>query len=144
MHSALFVHCMLPYMQPTESKELKALSFKMPLLLTSAFEKHVGNLKALSVNGACIQFGPGDCIVTLTLRYGYIPKVLSAPFWAQVMTLQVASPIQLPERSPIGMLCVLFGHCGQPASFVWPSSCLSAMQALKKAIQSWSRDCCNG
>lgn len=80
MHSALFVHCMLPYMQPTESKELKALSFKTPLLLTSAFEKHVGNLKALSVNSACIQFGPGDCIVTLTLRYGYIPKVLSAPF----------------------------------------------------------------
>lgn len=80
MHYALFVHYMLPYMRPTESKELKALSFKKPLLLTLAFEKHVGNLKALSVNSDCIQFGLGDCMVMLMLRYGYIPKVLSAPF----------------------------------------------------------------
>ncbi len=35
-----------------------------------------------------MQFGPNDCMVRLTPRLGYTPKVLSTPFRAQVITIQ--------------------------------------------------------
>lgn len=42
----------------------------------------------LSVNSACMEFGMNDCMVRLTPRHGYTPKMLSTLFRAQVITLQ--------------------------------------------------------
>ncbi len=50
--------------------------------------KRVGDLHALSVNTACMQFGPNNCMVRLTPRLSYTPKVLPNPFRAQVITIQ--------------------------------------------------------
>lgn len=33
---------------------------------------------------SCLDFGPNDCRVILKPRHGYVPKVLSTPFRAQV------------------------------------------------------------
>ncbi len=47
----------------------------------------VGDLQALSINLACLEFGPNDSKVVLKPRLGYVPKVLSTPFRAQVIAL---------------------------------------------------------
>lgn len=77
-----------PPFEPAGSSDIKVLSFKTALLLALACGKRVGDLHALSVNSACMQFGPNDCMVRLVPRLGYTPKVLSTPFRAQVITLQ--------------------------------------------------------
>ncbi|KAL0188183.1 hypothetical protein M9458_015282, partial [Cirrhinus mrigala] len=77
-----------PPFEPAESSDMKVLSFKTALLLALACGKRVGDLHALSVSSACMQFGPNDCMVRPTPRPGYTPKVLSTPFRAQVITIQ--------------------------------------------------------
>ncbi|KAL0146542.1 hypothetical protein M9458_058173 [Cirrhinus mrigala] len=77
-----------PPFEPAESSDMKVLSFKTALLLALACGNRVGDLHALSVSSACMQFGPNDCMVRLTPRPGYTPKVLSTPFRAQVITIQ--------------------------------------------------------
>ncbi|KAL0149886.1 hypothetical protein M9458_054817, partial [Cirrhinus mrigala] len=77
-----------PPFEPAESSDMKVLFFKTALLLTLACGKRVGDLHALSVSSPCMQFGPNDCMVRLTPRPGYTPKVLSTPFRAQVITIQ--------------------------------------------------------
>ncbi len=47
----------------------------------------VGDLQALSINLACLEFGPNDSKVILKPRLGYVPKVLSTLFRAQVIAL---------------------------------------------------------
>lgn len=44
-------------------------------------------MQALSVSVSCLEFGPNDYRVVLKPRHGYVPKVLSTPFRAQVITL---------------------------------------------------------
>ncbi len=68
------------------------LSFKTALLLALACGKRVGDLHALSMNTACMEFGKNDCIVRLQPRRGNLPKVLSILFRAQVITLQAFAP----------------------------------------------------
>lgn len=41
----------------------------------------------MSVSALCLEFGPNDCRVILKPRQGYVPKVLSTPFRAQVIPL---------------------------------------------------------
>jgi hypothetical protein len=81
-----------PPFEPAESSDIKVLSFKTALLLALACGKRVGDLQALSVNSACMQFGPGDCMVRLLPKRGYSPKVLSTPFRAQVITIPAFCP----------------------------------------------------
>ncbi len=50
-----------------------------------------------------LQFGPNDCKVILKPRHGYVAKVLSIPFRAQVISL-LALPIKDGEQGPY-MLC---------------------------------------
>ncbi len=62
----------------------------------------------LSVNSACLEFGPNDSKVILKQRLGYVPKVLSTPFRAQVIVLSV-----LPTESllcPVRALKVYIEH----------------------------------
>lgn len=65
------------------SSLLKLLCF-LPLLRLSALE-----ICRLSVNADC--FVPGDCCVTLWPRPGFVPKSLSTPFKAQVISLPALS-----------------------------------------------------
>ncbi|KAL0177571.1 hypothetical protein M9458_026465, partial [Cirrhinus mrigala] len=81
-----------PPFEPLLSAELKVLSFKTALLLALACGKRVGDLHALSTNTACMEFGKDDCMVRLQPKLGYVPKVLSTSFKAQVITLRAFAP----------------------------------------------------
>ncbi len=41
---------------------------------------------------SCLEFGPNDSKVVLKPRLGYVPKVLSTPFGAQVIAFSTFSP----------------------------------------------------
>lgn len=89
--------------EPLQSIGLKALSLKTALLLALASVKRVGDLQALSMSPNCLEFGPNDSRVVLKPRHGYVPKVLSTPFRAQVVTL---SALQNTEEDPgLNLLC---------------------------------------
>ncbi len=81
-----------PPFEPLQSTSLRDLSLKNILLLALASVKQVEDLQALSINPACREFGPNDSKVVLNPRLGYVPKVLSAPFRAQVIALSALSP----------------------------------------------------
>ncbi len=81
-----------PPFETLQSSSLRALSLKTALLLALALVKRVGYLQALSVNPACQEFGPNYSMVVLKPRLGYVPKVLSTPFRAQVIALSALSP----------------------------------------------------
>ncbi len=66
---------------------IHSFSFKPALLLALASVKRVGDLQALSVNLAHLEFGPNDPKVVLKPRLGYLPKVLSTLFRARVIVL---------------------------------------------------------
>ncbi len=88
----------LPF-EPLQSSSLRVLSLKTALLLALASVKRVGDLQALSFNPTCLEFGPNDSKVILKPRLGYVPKVLSTPFRAQVIALSALSPRQA-ARNP--------------------------------------------
>ena len=81
-----------PPFEPFRSADLKHLSLKTTL-----------DLHALSVSAPCLEFGPNDCRVVLKPRHGYVPKVLSTPFRAQVISL-AALPSPEDERDA-NLLC---------------------------------------
>lgn len=61
----------------------------------------VEELQELSVNISCLDFGPKDCKVILKPRH--VPKVLSTPFKAQVITflaLLDSLPMLMPGLCP--------------------------------------------
>ncbi len=89
-----------PPFEQLQSTSLRALSFKTALLLALAQVKRVGDLQALSINPACIEFRPNDSKVFLKPRLGYVPKVLSTPFRAQVIALSALSPSAWPGIVP--------------------------------------------
>ncbi len=60
-----------------QSTSLRVLSLKTTLLLALASAKRVRDLQALSINPACLEFGPNDSRVVLKPRLGYVPKVCS-------------------------------------------------------------------
>ncbi len=82
---------------------LRSLSLKTALLLALASVKRVGDLQALSISPACLEFGPNDSKVVLKPRHGYVPKVLSTPFRAQVITLSALPPSE--EDRELSLLC---------------------------------------
>ncbi len=77
--------------EPLQSSSFRALLLKTALLLALALVKRIGDLQALSVNPACLEFGPNDSKVVLKPRLGYVPKMLSTPFRAQVIVLSAQS-----------------------------------------------------
>ncbi len=89
-------HC--PYMGSTHSAESppfellqSTLSLKTALQLVLALVNRIGDLQALSVSPTCLKFGPSNSKVILKPKHGYVPKVLSTPFRAQVITLSAPS-----------------------------------------------------
>lgn len=81
-----------PHFEPLQSTHLHSLSLKTTLLLALASVKQMGDLQALSVSPTCLEFGPSDSKVILKPRLGYVHKVLSTPFRAQVITFSVVPP----------------------------------------------------
>ncbi|KAL0152267.1 hypothetical protein M9458_051990, partial [Cirrhinus mrigala] len=73
--------------EPLSDADLKTLTLKSALLLALVSVKRIGDLQALSISPSCLEFGPGDSKVILKPRHGYVPKVPSIPFRAQVVTL---------------------------------------------------------
>ncbi len=92
-----------PPFEPLQSTNLRSLSLKTALLLALASVKRVGDLQALSISPACLEFGPNDSKVILKPRHGYVPKVLSTPFRAQVITLSALPPSE--EDRELSLLC---------------------------------------
>ncbi len=89
--------------EPLQSTDLRSLSLKTALLLALASFKRVGDLQALSTSPACLEFGPNDSKFVLKPRHGYVPKVLSTPFRAQVITLSALPPSE--EDRELSLLC---------------------------------------
>ncbi len=75
-----------------ESAPGRILTLKVTLLLALTSLKRVGDLQALSVSEMCVDFTLGLVKVTLRSRPGCVPKVLSASFHSQVVTLQSFHP----------------------------------------------------
>ncbi|XP_056614726.1 TBC1 domain family member 20 isoform X1 [Triplophysa dalaica] len=76
-----------PPFEPLDAASLRELTLKTVLLLALASAKRIGDLQALSVGADFIRFGTGDCNVTLRPKSGYVPKSMSTPFRAQVISL---------------------------------------------------------
>ncbi len=76
-----------PPFEQLQSVDLRPLTLKTPLLLALPSVKRMGDLQALSVSPSCLEFGPNDSKIILKPRHGYIPKVFSTPFRAQMITL---------------------------------------------------------
>ena len=72
-------------------------------LLALASVKRIGDLHALSVSAACMEFGPNDSRVILKPRHSYVPKSLNTPFRAQVVSLS-ALPVS-EEEGDASFLC---------------------------------------
>ncbi len=81
--------------EPLESASDRILTLKVVLLLALTSLKRVGDLQAFSDSETCMDFAPGLVKVTLRPRPGYIPKVLSASFRSQVVTLHSFHPLPL-------------------------------------------------
>ncbi|CAM4725520.1 unnamed protein product [Leuciscus chuanchicus] len=89
--------------EPLQSIDMKHLSFKTVFLLALASVKRIGDLHALSVSAACMEFGPNDSKVILKPKHGYVPKSLNTPFRAQVISL---SALPVPdEEKDASILC---------------------------------------
>lgn len=92
-----------PPFEPLISADLQPLALKTALLLALVSVKRVGDIQALLVSASCLEFGPNDSMVVLKPRHGYVPKVLSTAFRAQVGTL-LALPIAEGKQGP-NLLC---------------------------------------
>ncbi len=90
-----------PSFEPQQSVDLRPLTLKTALLLALASVKHMGDLQVQSVRPSCI--GPNDSKIILKPRHGYIPKVLSTPFRAQVITLSALHPSE--QDQGLTLLC---------------------------------------
>ncbi len=95
----------LPPFEPLQTVGLWELSLKTTLLLALASVKRVGDLQALSMNADCMQFGLGDCNITLKPKLGYVPKSLSTLFRAQVVRFLLSLQSRRLHRMPNQVLC---------------------------------------
>ncbi len=126
---------------PFQSLSLRVLTLKPALLLALASVKRVGDLQALSVNPDCLEFGP------LKPRLGYVPKVLSIPFRAQVITLSAFPPPPSLTGSQQSLLCpvrVLRIYIERSASYRSQNSFLLALVTTLKVALLRSREFLGG
>ncbi len=126
-----------PPFEPLQSTDLRSLSLKTALLLALASVKRVGDLQALSTSPACLEFGPNDSKVVLKPRHAYVPKVLSTPFRAQVITLSALPPSE--EDRELSLLCPVRTLSIPPLLGIRNSSLLASV-TTPKDIRSRSRD----
>ncbi len=63
------------------------------------YERSAGAISQTS----CLQLGPNNSKIVLRPRHGYIPKVLSTPFRAQVITLSALPTSELDQE--LNLLC---------------------------------------
>jgi hypothetical protein len=104
--------------EPLHSASFKILSLKTALLLALASVKRVGDLQALSVSPACLEFGPNDSKVVLKPRHGYVPKALYTPFRAQVITLFALPPSEGDQEfNPLCPVRALRNYIERSAAF---------------------------
>ncbi|KAI2654623.1 Transposon Ty3-G Gag-Pol polyprotein [Labeo rohita] len=89
--------------EPLSDADLKTLTLKSALLLALVSVKRIGDLQALSISPSCLEFGPGDSKVILKPRHGYVPKVPSTPFRAQVVTLSALPSLEGDQE--LSLLC---------------------------------------
>ncbi len=106
-----------PPFKSLQSSSLRILSLKAALLLALASVKRVGDLQALFVNPVCLDFGPNDSKVVLKPKLGYVPKMLSTPFRAQVITLSAFSPLTGSQESLICPVRALRIYIERSASY---------------------------
>ncbi|KAL0204548.1 hypothetical protein M9458_002566, partial [Cirrhinus mrigala] len=95
-----------PYLGPLNGLEgTEGPSFRTITEFRSSSVKRMGDLQALSVSPSCLEFGPGDSKVILKPRHGYVPKVPSTPFRAQVITLSALPSSE--EDQELNLLCLV-------------------------------------
>ncbi len=102
-----------PPFEPLQSSSLRVLSLKTAQLLALASVKRVGD----SVNPACLEFGHNHSKVVPNPRLGYVPKVLSTPFRAQVISLSAFSPLTGSQESLLCPIRVLKIYIEYSASY---------------------------
>lgn len=78
---------LLPF-KPMRSAGLRELS----LLLALASAKPVGDMYALSIDPACLLFGPNECNVMLKPKVGNVPKSLSTQFSTGILWTALLAP----------------------------------------------------
>ncbi len=120
---------------PLQSVDLRPLTLKTALLLALASVKRMGDLQALSVSPSCVEFGPNDSKIILKPRHGYIPKVLSTPFRAQVITL---SALPHSEQDQSWIYSALSGRW----EFIWsvPPLLTNRNNSLSLRLSRWIID----
>ncbi len=102
----------------------------------------------LSVSPTCLEFGPNHSKVVLKPRHGYVPKVVSTPFRAQVISLSALPPSD--EDQELNLLCpvrVLRIYLERSASFkqleqliVCFSDCTKGHPVTKQRLSRWIVD----
>lgn len=128
-----------------QSVDLRSLTLKMALLLALVSVKSVGDLQAFSVSLSCLEFGPGNSRLVLKPRHGYVPKVLSTPFMAQVVTLYVLPSSE--QHRELNLLCPVralrvYIECSAPFRqseqlFVCFGSCTKGSPVTKQRLSKW-------
>ncbi len=107
--------------------------------------QRVGEMQSLSVSASCLDFGPNDCKVVLKPRHGYVPKLLSTLFRAQVITL-LALPATNSEQGPntlcpVKALRVYFEHSSlfrqSEQLFVCFGGRSKGLPVMKQRISRW-------
>ncbi len=134
-----------PPFEPLQSWSLRVLSLKTTLLLALASVKRVGDLQALSITPACLEFRPNNSKVILKPRLGYVSKVLSTPFRAQVIALSAHPPKTPPMGSQESLLCPVraLKLYIEPRTESYNNFFLASVTALKVALL-WSREFLGG
>lgn len=79
--------------------DIRPLTLKAALLLALASVTQVGDLQALSVSPACLEFGPNDSKFFLKSRHGYIPNLCSERSGEHIITLFVLPPSEDDQES---------------------------------------------
>ncbi len=92
-----------PPFEPLQSVDLRNLMLKTALLLALSSVKCMGDMQTLLVSPSCLKFGPNNSKIVLKPRHGYIPKVLSTLFGAQVITLSALHPLEKDQG--LNLLC---------------------------------------
>ncbi|KAI2662102.1 Gag-Pol polyprotein [Labeo rohita] len=93
--------------EPLESVHIKLLSLKTVLLLALASAKRVGELHALSVHQACLNFSPDDSKVMLLPNPAFVPKVSDSAYNCSALELRAfyPPPFSSSEERKLHTLC---------------------------------------
>ncbi len=134
-----------PLFEPLLSAELKVFSFKMALLLALACGKRVGDLHALFTRTVCMKFSKDDYMVRLQARWGYVPKMLSTSFRAQVITLHAFAPQDSePATHPLYPVRALQAYLERTSHFrlaeqlfICFRGCIKGLPVLKQRMSHW-------